>query len=243
MIEESQIIENYQKILSLLQQYTHGKERPQLVMVTKDQPAGLVLRVLNRLERLVIGENRLGRPLDGENRGREALKKIEVCGAIKADWHFIGHLQRNKVKKVLGKFSLIHSLDRLSLAKEIEKRASTENFVVKCLLQIDICQDGSKFGFFPSEDAIKDVLLEIGSFSHLKIQGLMTIAPYFSPEDTRNFFRRMRILYDNIMKFSALPSNVEMKVLSMGMSNDYDIALQEGSTMIRVGRRIFGEYD
>ncbi len=233
MIEEDQIIKNYYNILSLLQQYTHGKERPQLVMVTKDQPVELVARILNRLERPIIGENRV----------QEALKKIEVCRKTKANWHFIGHLQRNKVKKILGKFSLIHSLDRLSLAKEIEKRASDQNIVVKCLLQIDICQNGSKFGFSPSEDALKDVLQEIGSFSHLKIQGLMTIAPYLSPEETRDYFRRMRIIYENIMKYSVCPSNVEMKVLSMGMSNDYVIALQEGSTMIRVGRRIFEEYD
>lgn len=202
-------------------------------MVTKDQPAELVSRIINRLDKPIIGENRV----------QEALKKIEVCGATKANWHFIGHLQRNKVKKIIGKFSLIHSLDRLSLAEEIEKRASNENITVKCLLQIDICQNGSKFGFSPSEDVIKDVLLEIGSFSHLRIQGLMAIAPYLSPEDTRNYFKRMRILYENILKFDMLPSNIEMKVLSMGMSNDYIIALQEGSTMIRVGRRIFGEYD
>lgn len=217
----------------MLRKYARGGEKPQLVMVTKDQPVELVLRILNHLERPIIGENRV----------QEALKKIELCGPNKADWHFIGHLQRNKVKKILGKFSLIHSLDRLSLVKEIEKRASKENTVVKCLLQIDICRDGSKFGFYPSEDAINDVLLEIGTFSHLKILGLMTIAPYVSPEDTRVYFQRMRMLYANIMKYKALPSNVEMKILSMGMSNDYVIALEEGSTMIRLGRCIFGEYD
>ncbi|MHA2247340.1 MAG: YggS family pyridoxal phosphate-dependent enzyme [Candidatus Hodarchaeales archaeon] len=232
MIGEKQIIMNYHNILSSLQEYTHGIEKPQLIMVTKGQPIELVSKILNRLERPIIGENRV----------QEALRKIEVCGVTKADWHFIGHLQRNKVRKIIGKFSLIHSLDRLSLAKEIERRASKENMVIKCLLQIDICRDGSKFGIYPSEEAIKDVLLEIGSFSHLKIQGLMTIAPYVSPEDTRVYFRHMRMLYENIMH-SALPSNVEMKMLSMGMSNDYEIALEEGSTLIRLGRRIFGEYD
>lgn len=232
MIGEKQIIENYHNILSSLQRYTHGIERPQLVMVTKDQPIELVLKILNHLERPIVGENRV----------QEALGKIEVCGVTKADWHFIGHLQRNKVRKIIGKFSLIHSLDRLSLAKEIERRASKENIVIKCLLQIDICRDGSKFGIYPSEDAIKDFLMEMGTFSHLKIQGLMTIAPYVSPEDTRVYFRHMSLLYDNIIH-CALPSNVEMKILSMGMSNDYEIALEEGSTMIRLGRRIFGEYD
>lgn len=233
MIGEDQIIKNYHKILSLLDKYSHGGEKPQLVMVTKSQPIDLVAQILNRLKRPIIGENRI----------QEALTKIEACGATKAEWHFIGHLQRNKVKKILGKFSLIHSLDRLQLAREIEKRASKENQIVKCLLQIDISQDGSKFGFYPTDDVIKDVLVEMGSYSHLKIEGLMTIAPYVSPEETREYFRRMRILYENIMKYDALPTNVEMKVLSMGMSNDYVIALEEGSTMIRLGRRIFEEYD
>jgi pyridoxal phosphate enzyme (YggS family) len=202
-------------------------------MVTKDQPVELVQKILNRLEKPIIGENRV----------QEALSKIDICGATKADWHFIGHLQRNKVKKVLGKFSLIHSLDRLPLAREIDKRARNENILVKCLLQIDISQDGSKFGFFPTEDAIWEVLEEIRALPHLKIEGLMTIAPYISPEDTRDYFKRMRILHENISKSNNLPPNVKMKILSMGMSNDYVIALEEGSTMIRLGRRIFDEYD
>ena len=233
MIGEDHIIANYQTILSKLNEYSFGGVKPQLVMVTKDQPVELVQKILNRLEKPIIGENRV----------QEALSKIDICGATKADWHFIGHLQRNKVKKVLGKFSLIHSLDRLPLAREIDKRARNENILVKCLLQIDISQDGSKFGFFPTEDAIQEVLEEIRALPHLKIEGLMTIAPYISPEDTRDYFKRMRILYENINKSNNLPSNVKMKILSMGMSNDYVIALEEGSTMIRLGRRIFDEYD
>ena len=233
MIEEDRIIKNYKTILSKLKEYSHGGITPQLVMVTKDQSVDLVQRILNRLEKPIIGENRV----------KEALSKIEICGATKAEWHFIGHLQRNKVKKIMGKFSLIHSLDRLPLAKEIEKRARKENLVANCLLQLDISQDGSKFGFFPTEDALKEVLQEIGPFSHLKIKGLMTIAPYVTPEDTREYFQRMYMLYERLKSSDDLPQNVEMKVLSMGMSNDYVIALEEGSTMIRLGRRIFNEYD
>lgn len=233
MIEEDRIIENYKAILSKLREYSYGGVTPQLVMVTKDQSVDLVQRILNRLERPIIGENRI----------QEALSKIEACSATKAEWHFIGHLQRNKVKKILGKFSLVHSLDRIPLAKEIEKRARNENLAVNCLLQIDISQDGSKFGFFPAEDAIKDVLQEIGVLSHVKIKGLMTIAPYVAPEDTRVYFRKMYMLYEKFKKSDDLPPNVEMNVLSMGMSNDYVIALEEGSTMIRLGRCIFNEYD
>ncbi|MFX0204659.1 MAG: YggS family pyridoxal phosphate-dependent enzyme [Candidatus Hodarchaeota archaeon] len=233
MIEEDRIIENYKAILSKLREYSHGGITPRLVMVTKDQSVDLVQRVLSRLERPIIGENRV----------QEALSKIEACGATKAEWHFIGHLQRNKVKKILGKFSLVHSLDRIPLAKEIEKHAKNENLVVNCLLQIDISQDGSKFGFFPTEDAIKEVLQEIRVLSHVNIKGLMTIAPYVSPEDTREYFQKMYLLYEKFKKSDDLPPHVEMNVLSMGMSNDYVVALEEGSTMIRLGRRIFNEYD
>ncbi|MFX1515712.1 MAG: YggS family pyridoxal phosphate-dependent enzyme [Promethearchaeota archaeon] len=233
MIGEDQIIKNYQKLLSKLKEYSYGGEKPKLVMVTKDRPVDLVQKILSQLEKPIIGENRV----------QEALSKIDVCGATKAEWHFIGHLQRNKVKKIIGKFALIHSLDRLPLAREIDKRARNSNLLVKCLLQIDISQDGSKFGFFPTEDVIQEVLQEIGTLTHLRIEGLMTIAPYISPEDTREYFRRMRTLYENIKTYNNLPLNVEMKILSMGMSNDYVIALEEGSTMIRLGRRIFEEYD
>ena len=233
MIGEDQIIKNYQKILSKLKEYSYGGEKPKLVMVTKDQPVDLVQKILSRLEKPIIGENRV----------QEALSKIDVCGATKAEWHFIGHLQRNKVKKIIEKFALIHSLDRLPLAREIDKRARNSNLLVKCLLQIDISQDGSKFGFFPTEDVIQEVLQEIGTLTHLRIEGLMTIAPYISPEDTREYFRRMRTLYENIKTYNNLPLNFKMKILSMGMSNDYVIALEEGSTMIRLGRRIFEEYD
>lgn len=228
---ENQIVKNYQRILSLLARYAHIGEQPQLVVVTKNQPIELISKLLKRLDRPIIGENRV----------QEALRKIEVCGTTSANWHFIGHLQRNKVKKVIGKFSLIHSLDRFSLAKEIQKRGFNDNIVTNCLLQIDICQDGSKFGIHPSEDTIKDFFMEIAQFSHLKIRGLMTIAPYVPPEETRFYFKRMRTLFDNMKNFQALPSNVEMKILSMGMSNDYIIALEEGATMIRLGTAIFGE--
>ncbi len=230
---EKRIVHNYQRILSMLSQYTRGEQNPQLVMVTKNQPIELVLQLIKHLNYPIIGENRV----------QEALNKIEACGETEAQWHFIGHLQRNKVKKILGKISLIHSLDRFAIAKEIEKQASRRNITVECLLQIDICQDGSKFGIYPSEDAIKEFLDKINPFSHLKIKGLMTIAPYIPPEETRIYFKQLRSLYEKIRKEEALFSNVEMKTLSMGMSNDYIIALEEGSTMIRLGTAIFGESD
>ena len=233
MPEESHIqniVQNYQNILSLTLKYNQAGTKPKIVIVTKNQPANLLLEV----SRKIIT------PIFGENRVQEALPKIEFCGTSNISWHFIGYLQRNKVKKVLSKFSMIESLDRIKLAKEIEKWASKMEMIVNCLLQVDICQDSSKFGVYPSEEKIKEFLNETSSLSHLKINGLMTIAPYVPSEKTRVYFQRMRNLYENLKTDKSLPSNVEMKILSMGMSNDYSIALEEGSNCIRLGTAIFG---
>ncbi|MFX0086242.1 MAG: YggS family pyridoxal phosphate-dependent enzyme [Candidatus Hodarchaeota archaeon] len=224
------IVERYRNLLPITSKYNQDGNNPIIVIVTKNQPADLILEVSRRIKNPIFGENRI----------QEALPKIEFCGISNISWHFIGSLQRNKVKKTLDKFSLIESLDRISLANEIEKWASKMNIVTKCLLQVDICQDGSKFGIHPSEEAIEEFLQRISLLSHIKIQGLMTIAPYVPPEETRAYFRRMRNLFENLKADSSLPTNVEMKILSMGMSNDYLIALQEGSNCIRLGTAIFG---
>ena len=130
-------------------------------------------------------------------------------------------------------------LDRLELALEIEKWATKLNLIAKCLLQIDICQDGSKHGIYPSVEAIKEFFTEISTFTNVKIQGLMTIAPYVPPEETRIYFRRMGDLFEKVKRDISLPQNVNMEILSMGMSNDYLIALEEGSNCIRLGTAIF----
>lgn len=233
MPEESRIqniVQNYQNILSLTLKYNQAGTKPKIVIVTKNQPANLILEVSRKIINPIFGENRI----------QEALPKIEFCGTSNISWHFIGYLQRNKVKKVLSKFLMIESLDRIKLAKEIEKWASKMEMIVNCLLQVDICQDSSKFGVYPSEEKIKEFLNETSSLSHLKINGLMTIAPYVPSEKTRVYFQRMRNLYENLKTDKSLPSNVEMKILSMGMSNDYSIALEEGSNCIRLGTAIFG---
>lgn len=233
MPEESRIqniVQNYQNILSLTLKYNQAGTKPKIVIVTKNQPANLILEVSRKIINPIFGENRI----------QEALPKVEFCGTSNISWHFIGYLQRNKVKKVLSKFSMIESLDRIKLAKEIEKWASKMEMIVNCLLQVDICQDSSKFGVYPSEEKIKEFLNETSSLSHLKINGLMTIAPYVPSEKTRVYFQRMRNLYENLKTDKSLPSNVEMKILSMGMSNDYSIALEEGSNCIRLGTAIFG---
>jgi len=231
--EESRIqniVQNYQNILSLTLKYNQAGTKPDIVVVTKNQPADLILKVSQKIKNPIFGENRI----------QEALPKIEFCGTSNISWHFIGYLQRNKVKKVLSKFSIIESVDRIKLAKEIEKWASKMEMIVNCLLQVDISQDSSKFGINPSEKIIKEFLDETSSLSHLKINGLMTIAPYVPSEKTRVYFQRMRNLFENLKTDKSLPSNAEMKILSMGMSNDYSIALEEGSNCIRLGTAIFG---
>ncbi|MHA1226138.1 MAG: YggS family pyridoxal phosphate-dependent enzyme [Candidatus Hodarchaeales archaeon] len=228
-------VNEIQKILSRLQLVKENIERyalediePRLVIVTKNQS----------IEKISKLEKKLDSPIFGENRVDEALSKIENVHNFKGEWHFIGHLQKNKVKKIIGHVSLIQSLDRLELAVELEKRAALDDIIVNCLLEIDICQDGTKFGLPPEENLILKFLKSIQSFSHLKVLGLMTIAPFIEPEGTRKYFKKMRSIYDNIQR-AELPSNIEMKILSMGMTNDYIIALQEGSNMVRIGSAIF----
>ena len=224
------IVQNYKNVLSIIEKYKNDVNKPKLVIVTKKQPANLLLEV----------SKKISNPIFGENKVQEALPKISLCGNTNITWHFIGYLQRNKAKKVLLNFSLIESLDRLELALEIEKWAIKLNLIAKCLLQIDICQDGSKYGIYPSVEAIKEFLTEISAFTNVKIQGLMTIAPYVPPEETRKYFRRMGDLFEKVKREISLPQNVNMEILSMGKSNDYLIALEEGSNCIRLGTAIFG---
>ncbi|MHA1974166.1 MAG: YggS family pyridoxal phosphate-dependent enzyme [Candidatus Hodarchaeales archaeon] len=202
---------------------------PQLVIVTKNQS----IEVISELQKL------LTKPIFGENRVDEALRKIKSMPNFNGEWHFIGHLQKNKVKKIIGDVSLVQSLDRLELASELEKRALQKGVTVKCLLEIDICQDGTKFGLPPDEKLIQNFLKSLQTYSHLKVIGLMAIAPFIEPEATRKYFKKMRSVFETIKK-AKLPSNIEMKILSMGMTNDYIIALQEGSNMVRIGSAIFG---
>ncbi|MHA2248538.1 MAG: YggS family pyridoxal phosphate-dependent enzyme [Candidatus Hodarchaeales archaeon] len=223
------IVQNHKNVLSIISKYENDVNKPKLIIVTKKQPVNLLLEMSRKIPNLIFGENRV----------QEALPKITLCGNTDITWHFIGYLQRNKVKKVLENFSLIESLDRMELAVEIDKWASKLNLMAKCLLQIDICQDGSKSGIYPSVEAVKEFLEEISILSNVQIQGLMTIAPYVSPEETRIYFRRMREIYEKVKNEISLPQNVEMQFLSMGMSNDYVIALEEGSNCIRLGTAIF----
>ena len=173
----------------------------------------------------------------GESRVQELLDKYEQIGdAVK--WHLIGHLQRNKVKYIIDKVEIIHSLDSYRLAKEINKRAKNIDRVIKCLLQVNVSGEKTKHGVGPED--VKHILEEIAPLENVKIVGLMTIAPHVDDrEQTRQCFKTLRSIFNQAVKADL--SNIEMKYLSMGMSDDFEIAIQEGANIIRVGTSIFGK--
>jgi len=178
----------------------------------------------------------------GENKVQELTQKaLELPKDIR--WHMIGHLQRNKVKYIAPFVSLIHSVDSLKLLLEIEKQGTKSNRVIPCLLQVFIADEESKFGL--SEDELMSLIKssEILDLSHIKIEGLMGMATNTANKDqTKKEFDNLKSIFDKIKNLD-LPPGVEMNELSMGMTGDYEIALEAGSTMIRVGSAIFGPRD
>jgi pyridoxal phosphate enzyme (YggS family) len=164
----------------------------------------------------------------GENRVQEAREKIKILGRP-VPWHLIGHLQTNKVRDALELFDLIHSLDRLELAREIDRRAGDPGRVVDTLLEVNVAEEPSKSGFAP--DAVGAALESIGGMTHLRVRGLMAIPPIVErAEDSRPWFQALR----------RLAERHGLKELSMGMSADFEVAVEEGATMVRVGTAIFG---
>lgn len=173
----------------------------------------------------------------GENKVQEMCGKMEVLPKD-IRWHMIGHLQTNKVKYIIGKTELIHSVDSLHLAKEIEKQAAKNNVIVPILIEVNIAEEESKFGIHKEETIA--LVREVAQMEHIHIRGLMTIAPYVeNPEDNRPYFKEIRQLSVDIKEENI--DNVDMDVLSMGMTGDYMVAIEEGATLVRVGTGIFGE--
>jgi pyridoxal phosphate enzyme (YggS family) len=173
----------------------------------------------------------------GENRVQEAKEKIEKLGPI-ASWHLIGHLQTNKAKYAVKLFYLIHSVDSLELAKEIDKQAAKIGKVQDVLIEVSISGEASKAGV-ASENAAA-LVKGAAKLKNISIKGLMTMPPYSdSPEDSRPYFKKLSELSESIAR-ENIPS-VSMKELSMGMSGDFEVAIEEGATMVRVGTAIFGE--
>ena len=172
----------------------------------------------------------------GENKVQEILKKAPAMPAD-ARFHMIGHLQRNKVRQVLPYVTMIHSVDSVRLALEIQREAQRANRAIDILLEINVAGEESKFGFSPEE--VMDALSEIRDFSNVHVCGLMTIAPFVeNSEENRPIFKKLFQLYVDIKHKNI--DNVNMSVLSMGMTGDYEVAVEEGATMIRVGTGIFG---
>jgi len=223
------IAENYKKVLerirSLALQAGRNPEDIILVAVTKTWPVETIEEVI-----------RAGARVLGENYVQEALPKVEAIGN-RVEWHFIGHLQSNKAKLVTGRFNMIESVDSVSLAKELNKQAEKQGIDVDVLVEVNLAGEESKSGIKPEE--IERFLREISQFKRIKVKGLMTIPPYFSnPEDSRPYFKRLRELKGKLANMSI--PDISLQHLSMGMSNDFEVAIEEGATIVRVGTAIFG---
>lgn len=196
-----------------------------LIAVSKMNPAEAILEA-----------GQCGQTVFGENKVQELLEKQAV---IKEpfEWHLIGHLQTNKVRQVVGKVSMIHSVDTVKLAETIDKESKRIGIVTDILLEINIGAEESKFGIAP--DSLSDFVDRIKELKYIRIKGLMTVAPICEKaEDNRVYFKKMKELYVDIS--SKENDNIDMSVLSMGMSSDYEIAIEEGATHVRVGTAIFG---
>ncbi len=205
-----------------------GRDRSEvtLVAVSKTKPVSMLREIYDENIR-DFGEN----------------KVQELCGKIEQlpddiRWHMIGHLQRNKVKYIIGKVALIHSVDTYRLAEEINIQAKKNHLTVPILVEVNIAGEESKFGI-SREDAIL-LIEDIAHLENVRIKGLMTIAPYVeNPEENRQYFRKIKQLSVDITNKNI--DNVSMEILSMGMTGDYMVAIEEGATIVRVGTGIFGQ--
>lgn len=213
-------------IIKACEKSNRNPDEVTLIAVSKTKP-------LSDIEELVL----CGTREFGENKVQELCDKYENI-STPVNWHLIGHLQTNKVKYVVDKACLIHSVDSVNLAKTIEKEAAKKGVIANILIQVNIAKEDTKFGI--DESTIYELLDEIKDYSHIKVKGLMTIAPFVeNPEENRQHFRKMHQLLLDIKSKNI--DNIDMCILSMGMTNDYEVAIEEGSTMVRVGTGIFGE--
>ena len=216
------IKENVQKILSEL------PEGVELVAAAKTRSAEEILEAIESGVKII-----------GENYVQEAER---VCAAVgnKVSWHFIGHLQKNKVKKAVCLCDMVETVDSVEMAKEIDKRCGQIGKVMPVLIEVNSGREEQKSGVLP-EDTEK-LIRDISGLQNIKVMGLMTMGPFSgNPEDARPYFVETKKIFDKIREL-GLP-NVEMKYLSMGMTNSYKVALEEGANMIRIGTKIFGERD
>ncbi len=217
-----------QKIAEACKKAGRNRDEVTLIAVSKTKPVEMIQEIYD-----------LGQREFGENKVQELTAKYEVMPED-IHWHLIGHLQTNKVKYIVDKACLIHSVDSLKLAQTISKEAAKKNVTVPILIEVNVAEEESKFGI-TTEETIA-LTEQIAALPNLTVKGLMTIAPYVEdPEENRPVFRKLKDLSVDIREKNI--NNVSMSVLSMGMTNDYEVAIEEGSTHVRVGTGIFGERD
>ena len=198
----------------------------QLVAATKSRSPEEILEAIDAGVKII-----------GENYVQEAERAYEVVGN-KAKWHFIGHLQRNKVKKAVNIFDMIETVDSFEIAEEIDKRCAQIGKVMPILIEINIGREEQKSGVFPEH--AEQIIKEISALPNIRVLGLMTMGPLSEdPEDSRPYFVAMKKLFEKMQKLN-LP-NIDIKYLSMGMTNSYKIAPEEGANMVRIGTKLFGE--
>jgi pyridoxal phosphate enzyme (YggS family) len=209
-----------ERITAACRRSNRKREDVKIIAVTKYVDAEVIGDLLD------VGVSHIG-----ENRVQDALPKYEQYGD-QGTWHFIGHLQTNKVKDVVGRFTYIHSLDRLSLAEALNKRGKQLDCVVSCFLQLNISGEKTKFGLSPND--VLAFLRETSNMKHIRILGLMTMAPHVeNPEETRTVFRQLAEWKERINQWDFAHATIEE--LSMGMSGDFEVAIEEGATYVRLG--------
>ena len=225
----SELQENLQRVEERIQKACAraGRDRSEveLIAVSKTKPVSMIEEIYA-----------CGQRAFGENRPQEIRDKSAVCPED-IRWHMIGHLQKNKIRYVVGKTALIHSVDTWELAEAIQAEAEKKDVEVPVLLEVNVGEEESKFGLTAADTPA--LAQKIAGLSRVHIQGLMTVAPFVDdPEDNRIIFRQLRQLSVDIARQNI--DNVNMNVLSMGMTNDFEIAIEEGATCVRVGTAIFG---
>ena len=221
--ENLSIVEN--KIAAACKRAGRERDEVKLIAVSKTQPVEAIREAIE-----------YGIYSYGENRVQELKKKIDII-TDDLDWHLIGHLQTNKVKYVVGKVSLIHSLENIRLAEALDKEAAKIGVTVDVLVEVNVAKEDTKFGVKPEE--VEIFVREVSEFPNISIKGLMTVAPYTDiSEENRKYFRQLKKIMVDLNSKNI--HNVNMNVLSMGMTGDYEVAIEEGATLVRVGTGIFG---
>ena len=224
MVQE-QLNEVRQKIVQACERAGRNPSEVKLIAVSKTKPVSMIEEAIA-----------CGQTVFGENKVQELCDKIPQLPA-NLEWHLIGHLQRNKVKYIVDKVALIHSVDTVRLAKQISQEVIKAGVTVQILLEVNVAREESKFGFM--EEEVEEAVREIAAFPNIQIVGLMTIAPFVAdPEENRIYFKKLHQLCVDINKKNI--DNIRMSELSMGMTGDYEVAIEEGATMVRVGTGIFG---